>query len=230
MKPSKNLLMIQEVAKGLKELKDSVVFVGGAVTGLYIDDPGAPPVTASDDVDCVIEVAGLAEYTKFEMTLAKLGFKRPVDEEDSRIICRWVYRGILVDVMPAQGKILGFTNRWYPEAVQEKMTITLPNGTPVFVFSAPYFIATKLEALKNRGDDLRMSQDLEDIVSVLDGCTTIQTEMSSASDALKKYYKVEFRSILRDRDFLTEAVAGFLRSSGDYQARALRIIQFIERL
>lgn len=49
---SKNLHMLEMVAKGLQSLKDEVVFVGGAVTSLYINDPAAPPVTASDDVDC----------------------------------------------------------------------------------------------------------------------------------------------------------------------------------
>src|SRR5688500_3862707 len=100
--------MIEIVARGLGKLKDQVVFVGGAVTSLYIDDPSSPPVTVSDDVDCVIEVTGLMQYAAIEKQLRKLDFKRPTDEEDQNIICRWNYQGISVDIMPTDEKILEF--------------------------------------------------------------------------------------------------------------------------
>ncbi len=69
------------------------------------------------------KVAGLTEYAKIESALRKLGFKRPIEEQDQKIICRWDYRGILVDVMPTDEKILGFTNRWYSEAIRQKVAI-----------------------------------------------------------------------------------------------------------
>jgi hypothetical protein len=64
MRPHKNILMLQEVARGLAELREDVVFVGGATTALYIDDEAAPPTTPSDDVDFVVEVASRSEYEK----------------------------------------------------------------------------------------------------------------------------------------------------------------------
>ena len=37
--PNDNIDMLQTVADGLEELKDEIVFVGGAVAELYADDP-----------------------------------------------------------------------------------------------------------------------------------------------------------------------------------------------
>ncbi len=37
--PKDNIEMLQTVANGLEELKDEIVFVGGAVAELYADDP-----------------------------------------------------------------------------------------------------------------------------------------------------------------------------------------------
>lgn len=234
MKVHKNVLMLQEVAKGLGPLKDEVVFVGGAVTSLYVNDPAAPPVTASDDVDCVVEVTSLGQYAEIESALRRRGFKRPVNEEDLAIICRWDYLGILVDVMPTEEKILGFSNKWYREAIREKVPFKLPDGTTISIFSVPFFMATKLDALKGRGEeDLRVSQDLEDIVSVLDGCLEIQGQLESAPPQLKTYFRKEFSRLLEDPGYLLEAVSGFLRSAGDYSVRSEKVIAmmkgFLER-
>ena len=46
-----NLEMLAHIARGLGDLKDEVVFVGGATIELYITDPGAPKVRPTDDVD-----------------------------------------------------------------------------------------------------------------------------------------------------------------------------------
>jgi len=86
----KNLEMLQIVAKGLGPILNQVVFIGGAVTSLYIDDEAAPETTPSEDVDCLIEVASISEYNKFEKSLEKQGFKRPIYDETS-LICRWFF-------------------------------------------------------------------------------------------------------------------------------------------
>ena len=45
-----NTAVVVEVARGLKELRGQVVFVGGAVISLYTDDPAADEI--SDKVKC----------------------------------------------------------------------------------------------------------------------------------------------------------------------------------
>ena len=44
---SKNLEMLAIVARGLREMKEKVVFVGGATVELYLTNPGGEPVRAT---------------------------------------------------------------------------------------------------------------------------------------------------------------------------------------
>ena len=47
---------IETIALALGDLNDQVVYVGGAVVGLYVDDPGAPEVRPTKDIDVVLEI------------------------------------------------------------------------------------------------------------------------------------------------------------------------------
>ena len=49
--PSTNILMLQTVANGLGELRDEMVFVGGAVAELYADNPAGSEIRPTIDVD-----------------------------------------------------------------------------------------------------------------------------------------------------------------------------------
>lgn len=155
--------MIEEVARALGELLPQCVFTGGATTALYIDDPGAPEPTPSDDVDLVVEVATQQEYVSLERTLRKHGFKDPSGLSDAPI-CRKYLGSIAVDFMTPDPRILGFSNEWYPEALQHSISCTLSSGIVIRIFSISYFIASKLVAFKTREEDgdMRMSRDLED--------------------------------------------------------------------
>ncbi len=55
-------LQLEAAATVLGPLLNEVVFVGGATVHLWVTDPGAPPVRATDDVDVVCEVASRTEY------------------------------------------------------------------------------------------------------------------------------------------------------------------------
>ena len=44
---------IKRIARALGVLNDQIVYVGGAVAGLYADDPGAQEVRPTKDVDIV---------------------------------------------------------------------------------------------------------------------------------------------------------------------------------
>jgi hypothetical protein len=114
---SRNVEMLGIVAKGLKELKDKVVFVGGATVDLFITDPAAPGTRETDDVDCVIDLVGKREYYALEEKLRELGFQNPLEDEKP-ILCRWKFCGIKVDVMPTDASVLGFSNRWYGAGIE----------------------------------------------------------------------------------------------------------------
>lgn len=63
--------------------------------------------------------------------------------------------------------------------------------------TAPYLIATKLEAHKSRGNnDGRTSHDFEDIIYVLENRSSIWTEITNANDSVKIYLRQEFQNLL----------------------------------
>lgn len=104
--------LIEIVAGDLGAMCDDVVFVGGAIVGLLITDPAAPPISATKDVDIIVSVTSNYAYSQqLGERLRRLGFSE--DSEEGAPLCRWRRRdGIKLDVMPTDPGILGFSNRW----------------------------------------------------------------------------------------------------------------------
>ncbi|MBI3565414.1 MAG: hypothetical protein HY079_09485 [Elusimicrobia bacterium] len=214
-----NVEMLSLAARGLGPLKDEAVFVGGATIELYLAGAPGAKVRPTDDVDCVVEVVSRIDYHKIEARLRTLGFQHPMEEKAP--ICRWRYKDILVDVMPIEGKILGFSNRWYPEGFARSIRKALPDGQEVRVFDLPYLVASKVEAFKGRGKgDFMGSPDLEDIVTLLDGVPDFQEQIGRAPDALRAYLREGFSDFLGDERFW-DALEGSLPAVGR-KARAVR--------
>lgn len=203
-----NVDMLQIVALGLEDLKDDVVFVGGAVAGLYADDPAASDIRVTKDVDCVIELSSRSSHAKLEEALRKKGFGNDISK--GAPICRYVFKGVKVDVMPTDEKLLGFSNIWYPEGIVNKINKTLPDGTEIFVFTPEYYLGAKFEAHNHRGgEDLRQSHDFEDIIYILENCKDILKRINQANSGLKEYLKTEFTNLLK-HDNITEGIESAL--------------------
>jgi len=49
------LARLREIAIALAELRDRVVFLGGAAIPVLVTDPGAPPPRVTDDVDAIAD-------------------------------------------------------------------------------------------------------------------------------------------------------------------------------
>jgi len=193
--PDTNIKMLQIVADGLMELKEEIVFVGGAVAELYADDPALSDIRPTQDVDCTIELSSYREHTELENKLRTKGFAN--DTSQGAPICRWIYKDIKVDVMPADENILGFNNQWYPGGVRNKISKTLPDGSEIFVFPPEYYLAAKFVAHNDRGGtDLRQSHDFEDIVYLLDNCTSIIENIRNSDEEVKDYLKDECNKLL----------------------------------
>ena len=211
--PSDNIDMLQTVADGLEELKDEIVFVGGAVAELYADDPASSDIRPTQDVDCTIELSSYKEHTELEEDLRTKGFAN--DTSQGAPICRWIYQDIKVDVMPTDENVLGFNNQWYPGGVGNKISKTLPDGTEIFVFPPEYYLASKFEAHNDRGgNDLRQSHDFEDIIYILDNCTSILEDIRNADEDVKNYLKTECESLL-ENDGLSEGIESALPYGSD---------------
>lgn len=199
--PSASDAWIAIVARRLGPLKDDVVFVGGSVLGLLIDDPGGVSVRPTDDVDVIVSVASRPAYSILSARLIDLGFQP--DTSEGAPMCRWIVESVIVDVMPAAGEILGFTNRWYEDAIARAMTHEIAPGLPVRVVTAPYFLAMKLEAFADRGGgDFAASHDLEDVVAISDGVASIIGDMRASDEALQQYLAEQLSALLADDRFL----------------------------
>lgn len=228
-KASRNVEMLGIVAKGLKGLKEKVVFVGGATIDLFITDPAAPSTRETDDVDCVVEIAGRVEYYALEEQLRKLGFQHPMGEEATPV-CRWRFCGIKVDVMPTDGAVLGFKNRWYPEGMANAEEIALPNGERIAAFSVPYLLASKLEAFHDRGKgDYQASADMEDVVALLDGCLDAEQKIAAASPAVREYLADQFSRLLADGMFVI-SLEGHLGIGSAGAERVGRCVEIMRRI
>jgi predicted nucleotidyltransferase len=171
-----NIVRIKSVAKCLGDLNDKVVFVGGATLSLY-SSRKTFEVRPTDDVDVIIEILNYAQRTELEDKLRSLGF---INDAASGVICRWQIEKITVDIMPTDDPSVGFRNKWYPEGYKNAISYAIDDRCTVRILDSPYFLATKLEAFKDRGrNDGRTSHDFEDIVYILENRQEIWQEIKS---------------------------------------------------
>ncbi len=213
--------MLMEVAKGLGPLCEKVVFVGGSTVGLYLSDPAASKIRPTDDVDCVIELVTRDGYYKLEEQLRGLGFSHAMEE--GAPVCRWHYKGLKVDIMPTEGKILNFKNKWYQDGYANSEDIQLQSDQSIRIFNLVYFLASKIEAFLDRGNgDFLASPDMEDIIAVLDGVLDIEDKILKAPGKVKLYLKRKFSSFLSDERFL-ESLEGNIVSPSGSSGRVERV-------
>lgn len=196
-----NLAQVELIANAIGDLRERLVFVGGCAVGLLITDSAAAPVRVTYDVDLIVQVTALPGYYQVERDFSKLGFQRDVSVDAP--ICRWKYRDIVVDLMPTDTSILGFSNRWYPLAVETAQLISLRNNQHIKLISAPVFLATKFEAFADRGNrDILSSHDFEDIINVIDGRAELSGEIESSSEELRRYLGEQCKLLLSSTSFL----------------------------
>ncbi len=190
-----NIVRLKAVSNALAHLKEKIVFVGGATISLYPDRP-VFEVRPTDDVDVIIEILNYADRAKLEEKLRSIGFSHDIE---SGVICRYKIQGIIVDVIPTNDPSIGFTNIWYPEGFEHAIDYYIDEGNIIKILSAPYFIATKLEAHKGRGkNDGRTSQDFEDIIYVLENREVIWEELNNSGKSVKNYLRSEFINLLNN--------------------------------
>ncbi|HNE91752.1 MAG TPA: hypothetical protein PLV16_07895 [Agitococcus sp.] len=193
--------MIDVVAQSLgDDLLEKVVFVGGCTTALLVDDVVTlQDIRSTQDVDMIVEVLSKSEYQDLCQKLRQRGFKESVEDD---VICRWRLGSMIVDVMPTDQEILGFSNIWYPEAVEFAKSYQLPSNRIIRVVSPTYFLATKIEAFAGRGNnDFLASQDIEDILSLIDGCSSLIADLHAANKKVKSAIAAAIQTFLNESDF-----------------------------
>ncbi len=103
-----NFEMLRIAVENLDDLANEMVFVSGCTTGLLSTDEGAAEVRTTDYVDSIVEVTSYAQYNTFVEKLKAINFRE--DTREGAPTCRWVKGEIVLDVMPLDEKVLGFTN------------------------------------------------------------------------------------------------------------------------
>ncbi len=218
-----NLALLMGMARAMGPLCEQVVFVGGCATGLLIDNPGLMDVRPTEDVDAIVEVASLAGYHQLANQLAQRGFKQTM--ADNTPPFRWFWNRLQLDLVPVDEKVLGFANRWYRAGFESAEQVALEDGLVLRHLSAPYFLATKFEAFKDRGrNDVFVSHDLEDILTVVEGRAALVQEVGVASDHVRVHIGQSVAGLLALPAF-SNALPGLLNDPEREETVFVRLTQ-----
>lgn len=192
-----NIAVVAEVAHALQELKDQMVFVGGAVVSLYTDDPAANEIRPTSDIDLTLNILNLSMWSELQEKLSALGF---YPNPDGHAICSYKYKNIPVDIMPSEDGPLGTANQWYKLGFSD-LQIVKANEENIQILAASCYLATKFEAFNNRGKDYRTSHDFEDIINIIDNRIDIVEEVSSAIPEIKDFLKTQFTILVNNSNY-----------------------------
>ena len=131
---------------------------------------------------------------------------------------------------PWMKKLLGFSNRWYGTAMAAATRHQLSPDLEIRLVTAPSFLATKIEAFKGRGrGDFYASHDLEDLIFVIDGRSTIVEEVQTEAPLLREYLRTEIKGLLTTPGFI-DALPGYLLPDAASQARLGIVLRRVEAM
>lgn len=201
--------LLENAAGALEGLVEEVAFLGGAAFVLWISDPAAAPFRPTKDVDVIVEVGSRVEYYSFGERLRERGFE---EDSDRALMCAWRHRpsGLLLDVMPTDEAILGFSNDWYASALAEAARRTLPSGAEIRAVTPPFLLATKIAAFRGRGKgDYLASVDFGDLIALIDGRPELTDEVRAASEKIRAHLSGSFRA-MREEVMFDSGVRGAL--------------------
>lgn len=201
-----NRAVTKKIGTALGPLNKRVVYVGGAVVSLYIDDPSADDVRPTKDLDITLKIATIGELEALRQELVNIGF---IQSASDTVVCRFRYEDVLVDVMATEPVGWAPGNRWFKKGFNLAYAYQL-DGLLIRLLPLPYFLATKFDAFFDRGiKDLYASHDFEDIVYLFNHTSDITVQIVN-SDILVKNYLMECASKIIESSQLQEAIIGNL--------------------
>jgi hypothetical protein len=110
------------------------------------------------------------------------------------------------------------------------MRVELEPDLSIRLVTAPLFVATKLEAFRDRGaGDLFGSRDLEDVIAVLDGRLELPDEVASAHADVRRYLVTSLGE-LRALPGFRDALQGHLPSDATSVARTSIVLDRIDAI
>lgn len=217
-------LQLEAAAAILGPVLEEVVFVGGATIHLWLTEDGVPPTRATDDVDVICEVATRSAYYRLGSRLRERGLLEAVDEP---VVCRWRSRDpqLVMDVMPIDPDILGFSNPWYDEAISTAEAVALDSGTTIHAARPAPLVATKLSAWKGRGNgDLLPSLDVHDILTLFNGRPELVSEIRSSSEELQSFV-VEEMAVLSEHSYFRYVIDSAVANYGPAAMQRAQLVR-----
>jgi len=224
------LTELSQVAKKLVGLQERFAFVGGCVLPLLLDATYRPSARSTFDVDVIVGVVSRTAESGLDERLRALGFHHDIRANAPR--CRWILEGMTVDVM-AQGPGLEFATAWLVDGLAAAVDLELSPGVHARVITPPYFMAAKIQAFRDRGTtrgrpDYYGSKDLEDVIALVEGRTTLVSELEHANPRVQQYVVSEITRLLRDQSFIDALPAHLSDMTGtvrhDAQKRVVDIL------
>jgi hypothetical protein len=171
-------------------------------------------------LDEVVFVGGATVH----LWLTERGIQEAADEP---VLCRWrnAEPSLVLDVMPTDPDILGFSNPWYGEAISSAATVALGSGAEIRAATPAVLVATKLCAWKGRGGgDLLRSLDIHDVLTLVDGRAELADEVGAAPSLLRDYIRDELTR-LRAEAYFGYAVEGATATYAPVGTERARIVR-----
>lgn len=220
-----NRIATKKIAIALGPLNEHVIYVGGAVVSLYINDAAADDVRPTGDIDITLEIASVSELEAVRQDLIKKGFYQSSEDD---VICRFRFEDIKVDVMATKAVGWAPANPWFAPGYKQLITFDL-DGLNIKCLSLPYYLATKLTAFYDRGSkDPRTSKDFEDIVYILNYTPNLVDQIQKAHQDVRDYLIKSFADVLSD-SVKQEAILGNLFHE-DQEHRYQKIIKKLNQI
>ena len=198
----------------------SYAFLGGSVLSLLVTDKSVDAIRVTKDVDVMVDVKNRHEFHAAERLLESRGFKH--DTREGAPICRWIYNGVTVDILPIRENVLGWRSKWFGEALSAAKTADC-GGRQVNIVSPPYFVALKIEAFEERGRrDFLCNTDFEDIICLFNGRDSIVEEIAGDENLAEPLAR-KFAEYLKSPE-LEDAIDGFVQTETETAKRKAAII------
>lgn len=191
-----NAEQVRRTAVALGGLLKEVVFVGGQIVPFFITDRSLHRLRPTDDVDVVVECRTRHAYHEFAQRLHTVGF-RP-DQSPGAPVCRYrTTDGLVLDAMPLDGEILGFSNHWYPLVMDSAVSVDLTADVVIRAAHPVALLATKWEAFLDRGfNDPFGSHDLEDLLMLIAGRPELANELQPLSPDVRAFIADSARMLM----------------------------------
>jgi hypothetical protein len=184
---------LAKVARALRQVPERFVFAGASVLPLFLDETFRGNLRQTDDTDVVVPVIHYADWSRLRDALIQHGFRERADDRASRQILFW-FGDLAVDFIPARMVEFGTENRWLSIGYDLAEPHELENGEVILRLSVSCWLAAKIAAFERRGrQDVLMSRDLDDIVTLLIGSAGIVEDVRDSPLEIRSFVEGTFQ-------------------------------------